>query len=89
MGYFSENLTPLLSFEVIRRFNNLNLGLKFFQFSRERLNNSHSFYTYSFLLRSLCQTGLHDSAKMVYDWMWCDGKLPNSLLLGFLVSSFA
>ncbi|XP_061361770.1 pentatricopeptide repeat-containing protein At2g06000 isoform X1 [Gastrolobium bilobum] len=89
LGYLSKHLTPSLVLEVIKRLNNPNLGFRFFQFTRERLNMLHSFWTYNIILRSLCQAGLHSSAKLVYDCMMSDGELPDSRLLGFLVSSFA
>lgn len=89
LGYFSKHLTPSLALEVVKRLNNPNLGFKFFQFTRERLDVPHSFWTYNMLLRSLCQAGLHNSAKLLYDCMRSDGQLPDSRLLGFLVSSFA
>ncbi|KAL2960636.1 hypothetical protein AAZX31_17G047800 [Glycine max] len=89
LGYFREHLTPSHVLEVVKRFNNPNLGFKFFRFTRERLSMSHSFWTYNMLLRSLCQAGLHNSAKLLYDSMRSDGQLPDSRLLGFLVSSFA
>ncbi|KAL1349149.1 hypothetical protein AAHE18_07G137700 [Arachis hypogaea] len=88
-GYFSDHLTPPLALEVIKRLNNPTLRLKFFHFSRERLNISHTYLTYDVLLRSLCQAGLHNSATLIYNCMKSDGKLPESKLLGFLVSSYA
>ncbi|XP_027357436.1 pentatricopeptide repeat-containing protein At2g06000-like [Abrus precatorius] len=87
--YFHKHLTPSLVLEVVKRLNNPSLGFKFFQFTRERLNVPHSFWTYNMLLRSLCEAGLYNSAKLLYDCMRCDGKLPDSRLLGFLVCSFA
>ncbi|KAL2338791.1 hypothetical protein Fmac_013237 [Flemingia macrophylla] len=89
LGYFRQHLTPSHVLEVVRRLNSPSLGFKFFQFTRERLNMCHSFWTYNMLLRSLCQSGLHNSAKLLYDAMRSDGQLPDSRLLGFLVSSFA
>ncbi|XP_057415209.1 pentatricopeptide repeat-containing protein At2g06000 [Lotus japonicus] len=89
LSYFGKHLTPSLVLEVVKRLNNPILGFKFFQFTREKLNVHHSFWTYNMLLRSLCQKGLHSSAKLLYDCMRFDGKLPDSRLLGFLVSSFA
>ncbi|CAJ1940511.1 unnamed protein product [Sphenostylis stenocarpa] len=89
LGYSRKHLTPSHVLEVIKRFKNPNLAFKFFQFTRERLSMSHSFWTYNMLLRSLCQASLHSSAKLLYDSMRCDGQLPDSRLLGFLVSSFA
>ncbi|KAI4335207.1 hypothetical protein L6164_013876 [Bauhinia variegata] len=89
VSYFSKNLTPSLVIDAIRKLNNPKLGLKFFDFCRERLNFTPSFCTYNLLLRSLCQAGLHDSAKLVYDCMRSDGQVPDGWLLGFLVSSYA
>ncbi|KAK7251420.1 hypothetical protein RIF29_34602 [Crotalaria pallida] len=89
IGYFSKHLTPSLVSDIIARFNNPNLGLRFVEFSRERLNLTHSYWTYNMLLRSLCRSGFHGSAKLVYDWMRCDGQLPDNCLLRFLVSSYA
>ncbi|RDX63647.1 Pentatricopeptide repeat-containing protein, partial [Mucuna pruriens] len=89
LGYFRKHLTSSHVLEVVKRLNNPNSGFKFFQFTREKLNMPHSFWTYNMLLRSLCQAGLHNSAKLLYGSMRSDGQLPDSRLLGFLVSSFA
>ncbi|KAF3439688.1 hypothetical protein FNV43_RR17966 [Rhamnella rubrinervis] len=103
LGYLSKNLTPSLAFEVIKRLNNPRLGLKFFEFTRMNLSMSHTFWTYDFLMRSLCQMGLHDSAKLVFDCMRSDGhsaKLvsdcmrsdghsPDYSIIEFLVFSYA
>ena len=89
LGYLSKNLTPSIAFEVVRRLDNPKLGFKFFEFSRESLSLNHSFKTYNLLMRSLCQMGLYDSAKMVFDCMRSDGHLPDSWNVGFLVSSCA
>ncbi|XP_027336304.1 pentatricopeptide repeat-containing protein At2g06000-like [Abrus precatorius] len=89
-GYFSKHLTPSLVYDVVNKLNVPILGFKFFEFSRDKLRiNSHSYWTYSFLLRSLCESNLHNSAKLVYHWMRCDGQVPDNWLLGFLVSSYA
>ncbi|KAI5431636.1 hypothetical protein KIW84_035703, partial [Lathyrus oleraceus] len=87
--YVSNHLTPSLTLQIIKRLNNPQLGFSFFQFTKQSLNLSYSFWTYNFLLRSLCQQHQHDSAKLVYHSMRADGLLPDSRLLGFLVSSFA
>ncbi|CAK8544201.1 unnamed protein product [Lathyrus sativus] len=87
--YVTNHITPSLTLQVIKRLNNPQLGFSFFQFTKQRLNLSYSFWTYNFLLRSLCQQHQHDSAKLVYHSMRSDGLLPDSRLLGFLVSSFA
>ncbi|KAK7265429.1 hypothetical protein RJT34_33049 [Clitoria ternatea] len=91
LGYFHKHLTPSLVLEVVKRLQNHNLGkgFNFFMFTKERLSISHSFWTYNMLLRSLCQEGLHNSAKLLYDCMRYDGQFPDSRLLGFLVCSFA
>ncbi|XP_022643228.1 pentatricopeptide repeat-containing protein At2g06000 isoform X3 [Vigna radiata var. radiata] len=89
LDYFHKHLTPSYVLEIIKRLNNPNLGFKFYQFTREKLSMSHSFWTYNMLLRSLCQANLHSSAKLLYDSMRSDGQLPDSRLLGFLVPSFA
>ncbi|KAK7328819.1 hypothetical protein VNO77_22943 [Canavalia gladiata] len=90
LGYFSKHLTPSLVYEVVNKLNFPNLRFKFVEFSRDKLHiNNHSYWTYSLLLRSLCQSDLHNSAKLVYDWMRCDGQFPDNWLLGFLVSSYA
>ncbi|XP_061368506.1 pentatricopeptide repeat-containing protein At2g06000-like [Gastrolobium bilobum] len=89
LGYFSKHLTPSLVLEVVNRVNAPNLGFKFVEFSRDKLHMNHCYWTYNVLLRSLCQSNLHNSAKIVYDWMRCDGQFPDNWLLGFLVSSYA
>ncbi|KAM5574844.1 pentatricopeptide repeat-containing protein [Rosa sericea] len=89
LGYLSKNLTPSLAFEVIRRLNNPKLGLKFFELSKFSLSVNHGVWTYNFLLRSLCQMGLQDSAKLVFDYMRIDGLSPDESVVEFLVSSCA
>ncbi|KAL5768513.1 hypothetical protein ACOSP7_015059 [Xanthoceras sorbifolium] len=88
VGYLNKNLTPLVSFEVLKRLNDPKLGLNFLEFTRVNLNLNHYFKTYNLLMRSLCEMGLHDSAKVVFDYMRSDGHFPNSPLIEFLVSSF-
>ncbi|CAL5358401.1 unnamed protein product [Camellia sinensis] len=92
--YFCKNLNPLIAFGVIKRLSNNNydnpkLAFDFFDFTRLNLSFIHSIATYNLLLRSLCQMGLHDLAKLVFEYMRIDGHLPDSSILGFLVSSFA
>ncbi|KAI7992859.1 Pentatricopeptide repeat-containing protein [Camellia lanceoleosa] len=92
--YFCKNLNPLIAFGVIKRLSNNNydnpkLAFDFFDFTRLNLSFIHSIATYNLLLRSLCQMGLHDLAKLVFENMRIDGHLPDSSILGFLVSSFA
>ncbi|KAL5189460.1 Pentatricopeptide repeat-containing protein [Glycine soja] len=89
VGYFSKHLTPSLVYEVVNRLHIPNLGFKFVEFCRHKLHMSHSYLTYSLLLRSLCRSNLHHTAKVVYDWMRCDGQIPDNRLLGFLVWSYA
>ncbi|XP_058194302.1 pentatricopeptide repeat-containing protein At2g06000-like [Rhododendron vialii] len=91
--YLRNHLSPSIAFEVIRRLNgyhcNGKLAFDFFQFTRLNLNVTHSIATYNVLLRSLCQMGFHDLAKLVYEYMRVDGHWPDSSVLGLLVSSFA
>ncbi|KAG8368731.1 hypothetical protein BUALT_Bualt15G0076500 [Buddleja alternifolia] len=91
--YFRENLNPFVAFGVIyhlnSRLNNPDLAFDFFRYSRVSLNVVHLESTFDLLLRSLSRTGLHDSAKLVYEYMKADGFLPKSSVLDFLVSSFA
>ncbi|XWS72266.1 hypothetical protein CRYUN_Cryun02cG0025300 [Craigia yunnanensis] len=88
LGYLSKNLTPLIEFEVVKWLNNPAYGFKFFEFSRVNFNITHSFWTYNLLMRSFCHMDLHDSAKLVFDYMKIDGHLPDSTTLGFMISSF-
>ncbi|KAK7352193.1 hypothetical protein VNO80_17611 [Phaseolus coccineus] len=89
LGYCSKHLTPLLVYEVVNKLHIPNLGFKFVEFSRHKLHMNHSYFTYNLILRSLCRSNLHSAAKLVYDWMRCDGQIPDNWLLGFLVSSYA
>ncbi|XVF88901.1 hypothetical protein PTKIN_Ptkin19aG0087700 [Pterospermum kingtungense] len=86
--YLSKNLSPLIEFEVVKWLNNPALGLKFLEFSRLNFDITHSFWTYNLLLRSFCHMGLHDSAKLVFDYMRVDGHLPDGTMLGFMISFF-
>ncbi|GMJ15728.1 hypothetical protein like AT2G06000 [Hibiscus trionum] len=88
LGYLRKNLTTSIEFEVVKWLNNPAFGLKFFELSRENLDINHSFWTYNLLIRSLCHMGLHGSAKLVFDYMKIDGHLPDSTLLGFMISAF-
>lgn len=90
-NYFSKHLTPSLVSEIVNRLSGApSLGFRVVEFSREKLHTkNHPYCTYNVLLRSLCQSNLHGSAKLVYDWMRCDGQVPDNWLLGFLVSSYA
>lgn len=92
-NYFRNNLSPSIAFDVIRRLNgyhcNGKLAFDFFQFTRLNLNVAHLIATYNVLLRSLCQMGFHDLAKLVYEYMRVDGHLLDSSVLGLLISSFA
>ncbi|KAI8558993.1 hypothetical protein RHMOL_Rhmol04G0139500 [Rhododendron molle] len=91
--YLRNNLSPSIAFAVIRRLNgyhcNGKLAFDFFQFTRLNLNVTHSIATYNVLLWSLCQMDFHHLAKLVYEYMRVDGHLPDSSMLGLLVSSFA
>ncbi|KAJ0105449.1 hypothetical protein Patl1_19658 [Pistacia atlantica] len=85
LGYLSQNLNPLTSFEVIKRLDNPRLAFGFLECSRVNLSLHHSFKTYHLLLRSLCESGLHDVAQVVtvvFDYV-SDGHLPNSLMIKF------
>ncbi|KAJ4708749.1 Pentatricopeptide repeat-containing protein [Melia azedarach] len=85
--YLSDNLNPLISFEVIKRLNDPKLGLKFLEFSRLNLSLNHSVKTYNLLLRSLCEMGLHDSAKVVFDYARRDGQMLDGPMIEFFILS--
>ncbi|KAK6156929.1 hypothetical protein DH2020_011177 [Rehmannia glutinosa] len=91
--YFRETLNPFVAFGVVyhinSRLNNPDLAFSFFRYSRLSLNLIHLEPTFDLLLRSLCRMGLHDSAKVVYEYMRADGLLPTSSVLDSVVSSFA
>ncbi|KAL6964338.1 hypothetical protein U1Q18_035393 [Sarracenia purpurea var. burkii] len=91
--YFRKNISHSIAFDVIRSLNcshsNPKLAFVFFQFTRLDLNLVYSSAIYNELLWSLCQMGLHDLATLVFEYMRVDGHLPDSSILGFLVSSFA
>lgn len=91
--YFRQNLNPLVAYGVVHRIdsrlNNPRLAFEFFCHSRQNLELIHLESTFDFLLRSLCEKGLHDSAKMVYESMKFDGFWPNTSLLDLLVSAVA
>ncbi|KAK4438251.1 Pentatricopeptide repeat-containing protein [Sesamum alatum] len=91
--YFRESLNPLVAFGVVYHINNrLNdpgLAFSFFRYSRMSFNLVHLESTFNLLLRSLCRMGLHDSAKLVFEYMKADGFWPNSAVLDLVVSSFA
>ncbi|KAK6135433.1 hypothetical protein DH2020_030828 [Rehmannia glutinosa] len=91
--YFRENLNPFVAFGVVyhinSRLNNPDLAFSFFRYSRLSLNLIHLEPTFDLLLRSLCRMGLHDSAKVVYEYMKADGLLPTSSVLDSVVSSFS
>ncbi|KAM7276091.1 hypothetical protein ACFE04_017957 [Oxalis oulophora] len=84
----SKYLTPHLEFQVIEKLNDPKLGFKFLEFSRQKFKLDRSFWTYNMLLRSLCDTGSHDLAKIAYGYMRIDGYFPDDSLLGYLVLSF-
>ncbi|KAL3843722.1 hypothetical protein ACJIZ3_001125 [Penstemon smallii] len=91
--YFRQNLDPFVAFSVILHINNtLNkpaLAFSFFRYLRISFNLIHSEPTFDLLLRSLCQMGLHESARLVYKDMKADGFLPDNSVLDIVVSSFA
>ncbi|XP_042515320.1 pentatricopeptide repeat-containing protein At2g06000-like [Macadamia integrifolia] len=87
LHYFSKVLNPSITYGVIKRLNDPKLALKLFELSRVKLELNHSVNTYNFLVKSLCQVGLHDAAKLVFDCMRSDGYSPDGFILGFLVSS--
>lgn len=91
--YFRHNLTPVVAYGVVHRIvsklNSPGLAFEFFRYSRQNLKLNHVESTFDILLRSLCQKGLHDSARIVYECMRIDGFWPNSSVLCLLVSSVA
>ncbi|GAB2267537.1 hypothetical protein Dimus_002517 [Dionaea muscipula] len=89
LGYLRGRVTPPIAFEVIKRFHNPESALKFFEFSRVKLSLIHSLGTYNYLLRSLCEMGLHEAADWVFECMKSDGHPSNSYIVGFLVGTFA
>ncbi|XP_011087804.1 pentatricopeptide repeat-containing protein At2g06000 [Sesamum indicum] len=90
--YFRESLNPFVAFGVVyhinNRLNNPDLAFSFFRYSRLSFNLLHLESTFNLLLRSLCRMGLHDSAKLVFEYMKADGFWPNSAVLDLVVSSF-
>ncbi|KVI07821.1 pentatricopeptide repeat-containing protein At2g06000-like [Cynara cardunculus var. scolymus] len=93
--YLRKNLNSLTAFSVIKHmnsnWNNPNLAFSFLEYTKNTLNLVHSTETYSFLLRSfgyVTQVGVHDLAKKVIDLMRIDEVLPDSSLLGFVITSF-
>ncbi|KAG9135385.1 hypothetical protein Leryth_007163 [Lithospermum erythrorhizon] len=91
--YFRKNLNACVALRVIQRLTNqLNdprLAFAFFRCTKEKLNLVHSVLAFKVLLKSLCQLGFHDSAKLVFDFMNADGCLCDRKLLDFVVRSFA
>ncbi|XP_057522462.1 pentatricopeptide repeat-containing protein At2g06000-like [Amaranthus tricolor] len=91
--FLAKTLTPFIAFQVVRKLDfdrkNPTLAFKFFELSRINLGLIHSFGTYDYLLRSLCQVGLFDYASLVLDWMMVDGYTLNFSVLGFLIGSFS
>ncbi|XP_052193340.1 pentatricopeptide repeat-containing protein At2g06000 [Diospyros lotus] len=91
--YVRNNLTPLIAFEVVKRLNcsyfNPKLAFEIFQLTRISLNLIYPPAAYDMLVRSLCQIGFHDLAKLVFEYMRIDGHLPGNSIIGFLVLSFA
>ncbi|XP_010681079.2 pentatricopeptide repeat-containing protein At2g06000 isoform X1 [Beta vulgaris subsp. vulgaris] len=91
--YLAKGLTPFIAFQVVRRLDdnhkNPCLALSFFQFCRVNFKLIHTFGAFNYILRSLCQMGLHDSASLVLDWMMLDGHSLDSSGSSFLVGLFS
>ncbi|KAK9080032.1 hypothetical protein SSX86_001707 [Deinandra increscens subsp. villosa] len=92
LDYLRKNLNSPTAFTIIEHmhsnWNNPKLAFSFLEYTKNMLNLVHSIDTYSFLLRSFCQVGVHDLAKLVFDLMRTDGLLPDGSLLGFVITSF-
>ncbi|GAA0147343.1 hypothetical protein LIER_07067 [Lithospermum erythrorhizon] len=90
--YFRKSLNPYVALRVIQhltnQFKNPMLAFSFFRFTREKVNIVHYVSAFNMLLKSLCLSGLCDSAKLVFDYMNRDGYLCDSLILELLVRSF-
>ncbi|XP_076952805.1 uncharacterized protein LOC143626694 [Bidens hawaiensis] len=90
--YLRKNLNPHIAFSVIEHtisnWNDPKSGFSFLQYTKNMLNLVHSIETYSFVLRSFCHAGVHDLAKEVTDLMKVEGLVPDSTLLGLVVTSF-
>ncbi|GJY80277.1 pentatricopeptide repeat-containing protein [Tanacetum coccineum] len=67
-----------------------NLAFGFLEYSRNVFNVVHGIESYEFVLRSLCQVGGLDLAKLVLDLMRGDGLLLllDKSLLGFVITAF-
>ncbi|OIT22995.1 PREDICTED: pentatricopeptide repeat-containing protein At2g06000 [Nicotiana attenuata] len=91
--YFRQNLDPHIAFNVIHHINtnlhNPRLAFNFFKHTRVNLNLIHCIGTFNLLLRSLCQTGFHDSATLVFKYMKADGVLLDSSILEIVVLALA
>ncbi|CAH1435592.1 unnamed protein product [Lactuca virosa] len=90
--YLRKKLDSSIAFTVIEHmnsnWNNPNLAFRFLEYTKVTLNLVHSFETYSFLVRSFCQSGVPNAAKLVIDSMRIDNLSPDSSLLGFVITSF-
>lgn len=90
--YFRKNLNTSTAFDVIEHmnsnWNDPHLAFSFLEYTKSMCNLVHSIEAYSFLLRSFCQMGVHDLAKQVIDLMRINGLLPDSWLLGSVITSF-
>ncbi|KAL3515587.1 hypothetical protein ACH5RR_022489 [Cinchona calisaya] len=90
--YFREHLNPSIAFFVIQHinnhFSNPRLAFEFFQFTRLNLSLIHSVSSFNLLLRSLCQMGLFDLGKLLFEYMNTDGIVLDNPVLEFLVSAF-
>lgn len=91
--YFRGNLSNSIAFGVVQRLGNFygspELAYSFFRFTKLDLNLVYSVDTCSMLVRSFCQMGFQDLAKLVFECMRNDGHLPESSIFGVLVCSFA
>lgn len=91
--YFRDHLNPSIAFLVIQHINNHfrnpRLAFEFFQFTRLNLSVIHSISTFNLLLRSLCQMGIFDLAKIVFEYMSADGLLLDDPVLEFFVTCLA
>ncbi|VFQ59068.1 unnamed protein product [Cuscuta campestris] len=91
--YFRENLNPMIAFAVIEhisgQLNNTRLAFSFFQFARLNLSLVHSVSSFQVLLMSHCELGLHDSVRLLVDYMRADGYLSDRSVVEFVVLTLA
>ncbi|PWA58577.1 Pentatricopeptide repeat-containing protein [Artemisia annua] len=91
--FLRNNLSPDSAFRVIRymdyNWKDPKLAFGFLEYSRSVLNVVHGIESYEFVLRSLCQVGGLELAKLVLELMRGDGLLVlDKSLLGFVITSF-